>query len=130
MSNLKLLAIDLATNRRQLVTPSTGGGGAIKIPFAYGDASPATLSTVPAGTTIFTAIIVMQVPFNGVGSALRLGDPAQSDRLFPAAQNDPTRSAEYETNPGYTYLAATPILLTITPGAGCTQGAGFILLEV
>lgn len=102
----------------------------IKIPFSYGDASPKVICAIAAGTTIFTAQVVIATPFNGIGSALTLGDAASGDRLVSASQNDPTYRAEYETNPGYTYSSETEILLSITPGEGCTQGAGYILLEV
>lgn len=107
-----------------------GNGTLIKVDFSFGDASPAVITTLPAGTTILTTAIVVQTPFNGLGAALQLGDTRQSDRLLSVTQNNPSYAAEYEANPGYTYSSATPILLTITPGAGCTQGAGFVLLEV
>lgn len=106
------------------------GQSLISIPFSYGDASPKPISTIAAGKTIFTATIVIQTPFNGTGAALTLGDGGMGDRLMGVNQNDPTYAAEYETNPGYTYSAETQILLTIAPGAGCTQGNGYVLLEV
>lgn len=109
---------------------SGGGSGAIKIPFSYGDATPKFIHAVSPGETIFTAQIIIQVPFNGVDSALQLGDAEMSDRLIRADQNDPSEVAEWETNPGYTYTLASQIVLSITPGEGCTQGSGFILLEV
>ena len=104
--------------------------GLMKFPFSFGDASPMPVYTTTAGQTVFTAQIVIQVPFNGVGASLSLGDAVVSDRLIRVDQVDPTFAAEYEANPGYTYASATPIILTIVPGAGCTQGSGYILLEV
>lgn len=101
-----------------------------RLPFSFGDASPKPIAVINAGQTVFTVQIVLQVPFNGIGSALCLGDAQLSDRLIRADQNDPYTIAEYETNPGYTYLTDTPIALTITAGEGCTQGSGYLLFEV
>lgn len=113
---------------RDGVDGSSAGG--VKIPFAFGDATPKPVYLAQAGQTIFTATIVLQVPFNGIGAALQLGDGGMGDRLMHSDQNDPSYAAEYEANPGYTYAAETEILLAITPGEGCTQGSGYILLEV
>ncbi len=110
--------------------PGPGGGAATKIAFAYGDASPSPVATIAADTTIFTVLLSVQTPFNGVGATLQLGDATSSDRLLAANQCDLTQAAEYESNPGYTYSSSTALLLTINPGAGCTRGAGYILLEV
>ena len=101
----------------------------LKIAFAFGDATPKAIANLPANTTVFTAQVIIQIPLNGLGAALSLGDAEEIDRLISSSQVDPTFIAEYETNPGYTYSAATQVLLTITPGEGCTQGAGYILLE-
>ena len=102
----------------------------ITVPFSFGDASPKAIALLPINSTVFTATIVIQVPFNGVGSALRLGDVYVTDRLISTAQVDPFEVAEYETNPGHSYTTETQINLTITPGSGCTQGSGFVLIEV
>ncbi|MBD3882173.1 hypothetical protein IFO70_10420 [Phormidium tenue FACHB-886] len=121
-------------NREVMGEPIDGGQlpsqGSMKIPFSFGDATPKTIYTIKAGKTVFTVQIVIQIPFNGAGAALSLGDAEDSDRLVRTEQVDPTFVAEYETNPAYTYDTATPIALTIVPGEGCTQGSGYVLLEV
>lgn len=104
--------------------------GRVKIPFAWGDASPKQVWLAPANTTVFTAQIVITVPFNGVGAALALGDAVVGDRLIRADQNNPAAAGEYEANPGHTYASETQILLTITPGEGASAGAGFVILEI
>jgi hypothetical protein len=109
---------------------NTAQSGAVKVPFSYGDATPKAIAVLPAGSTVFTAAIVITVPFDGMGAALALGDADVGDRLMTVAQNDPTSEAEYETNPGVSYPTDTQILLTINSGAGTTAGAGYVLLEV
>jgi len=108
----------------------TGAAHIITVPFSFGDASPKAIALLPINSTVFTATIVIQVPFNGVGSMLRLGDAGTPDRLITAIQNDPFEIAEYETNPGHSYTTETQVNLSITPGSGCTQGSGFVLIEV
>ena len=100
------------------------------ISFSFGDASPSTIKALPAGATVLRAHIVIQTPFNGVGASLKLGDALIRDRLIATSQVDPYFAADFETNPCVAYTVATQILLTIVPGAGCTQGSGYILLEV
>lgn len=111
-------------------TPIPSDGNSIKIAFSFGDASPKPIAQIAAGRTVFTAQVVIQTPFNGVGAALSVGDAGIGDRLLRSNQTDPTFAAEYETNPAHTYSSDTQILLAITPGAGCTSGTGFVLLEI
>lgn len=112
------------------LSDETDSTEAMKVPFAYGDATPKLIATIEAGQTVFTVQIVIQVPFNGIGAALALGDDDQGDRLMAVGQNDPLLAAEYETNPAHSYSIETDVLLTIVPGEGCTQGNGYVLLEV
>ncbi len=105
-----------------------GEASRIIFPFAYGDASPAIAASV-AGLVVAAAIIIT-VPFDGVGANLSLGDGTVSDRLLPANCIDPYTVATYEANLPHSYTVTTAILLSITPGAGATQGAGFVVLEV
>lgn len=109
--------------------PPGAGDGGIHIPFGYGDASPHALLTLNNQTVISATIVITQA-FDGVGATLRLGDATTPGRLIDIAQNLPSAIGAYQTYPCYLYQTSTPILLTIVPGAGATQGAGFILLEV
>jgi len=103
-------------------------GGIIKINFAYGDASPAIVYT--ANNQIIAGVTIgILTPFNGTGSSLKVGDATISDRLMKTTENDPYTAAEYESSPLWVYNSSTQILLTITPGGGCTTGSGFVLIE-
>jgi len=95
--------------------------------FAYGDASPAFIHLVTAPVIVLQVNLVISTPFNGAGASLKLGTAAQPQLLASPTQIDTSFVAEYETNPNIT--ATSNILLTITPGAGCTQGAGWIVIE-
>lgn len=127
-------AASLGVPSPEPITPPTPEGqlvsGFNKVSFAYGDASPSRLFTLPAGKTVFTVIVVIQQRFNGTGATLKVGDAVDDDRLMATNQNDPTVIAEYETNPGYTYSTPTDLLLTINPGSGATNGSGYVLIEI
>lgn len=108
----------------------SSGDGAIRVPFNWGDATPKTIVTLPANTTVFTAQIVIQTPFNGTGATLRLGDSGNLNRLMTTAQNDPTSALTFTSAPAYTYTSSTSILLSIVPGSGANTGSGFVLLTI
>ncbi len=99
----------------------------IKIPFSYGDATPKIITTVQG--LIKRASIIIIVPFNAP-SLLSLGDDLNSDRLINKYANNPMGQAEYETSPLVQYVSATQVKLAIALGASCTQGNGFVILEV
>ena len=99
----------------------------VAVPFSFGDASPAVVLSISAAQYIAAASIVINVPFNGAGAALSLGIVGAPQLLIAAAQVDPASAYEYETNPNVS--VGSNIILTITPGAGATQGSGVVLLE-
>lgn len=113
-------------------TGATGPAGTphIEVPFAFGDATPAQVCLAGAGKTIFSIMLVVFEPFNGTDPALTIGDAADPDRLMTAADNDPATAATYQTHPGYAYPGDTNVLLSISPGAGTTQGSGLIYIEI
>lgn len=104
--------------------------GALEINFAYGDASPAILTTVPAGKLIYRIGLHIKQPFDGVGAALVIGDSTVNDRLMKADENDPTTVGSNETSPAYAYGSDTVVSLTIIPGAGASTGSGLISLFI
>lgn len=106
------------------------GGNLPPIPFSYGDASPVPVYVPAVPSLVVSAAIHVRTPFNGFGAALELGIDEQPGLLMPAAYNDPATSGEYENTPDVTLSAGQQVLLTVTPGAGATQGAGVIILRV
>jgi hypothetical protein len=114
------------------IFPNANVGGTsqasrIKIPFSYGDATPKIIAA--AVGLIKRASLIILVPFN-VPSLLSLGDDLNSDRLINKYVNNPMAIAEYETSPLIEYVSSTQIKLVIALGEGCTQGKGFVILEV
>jgi hypothetical protein len=102
-------------------------GSRVKIPFSYGDATPKVITA--AQGLIKRASIIIITPFNAP-SMLSLGDDLNSDRLISKFVNNPMAIAEYETSPLVQYASSTEIKLYIALGEGCTQGNGFVILEV
>lgn len=98
----------------------------IQATHAYGDATPAILGTVPANHTILGVEIAIVTPFDGAGAALAVGIAGAIDGLMATNQNDPTSAATYGTRPTVTYGVEKQIILSITPGAGATQGEAIV----
>lgn len=106
------------------------GGATLEFPFSFGDATPATVTTALAGKLVYAVQLHIRTPFDGVGAALTVGDAAQTDRLMRASENDPFTTGSNTTAPAYAYGADTTVQLGIIPGAGATQGAGVLVLNV
>jgi hypothetical protein len=103
--------------------------GRAVVPFTFGDASPATLF-IPAEDAMLALVrVVIETPFDGAGATLAIGTLADPDLYMATDENDPTQVASYEVKPDIIVSTGAAILLTITPGAGATAGAGRILID-
>lgn len=103
----------------------------IQLPFSWGDATPASVDPqVPANCMVLEVGIHIEVPFNGVGAALKVGDAGDDDRLLTASQVDPATAGSYGSHPSYRYTVATTVKLAITPGAGASAGRGVLTLHI
>lgn len=105
-------------------------GAGVQASFAYGDATPTPIYTVPANKVVYSVEVVIIVPFDGIGAVITVGDAAVPDRLMAADENSLATVGSNTTAPAYNYSVDTPILLSITPGAGASQGRGIIILKV
>lgn len=99
------------------------------IPFAFGDASPRTVLIVPSPTLILSVRVKISTAFNGTAPSFKLGTASQPESLMSPAMLDLATIAEYESNPQLTLSVAENVFLTLLPGAGCTQGAGWVVFE-
>lgn len=106
------------------------GAAAVEVAFAYGDATPVALTTALSGKLVYGVDLHIRVPFDGSGAALTVGDAGNTARLMAANENDPTAAGSYTTTPVYAYGSDTGLTLSITPGAGASQGAGVLVLYI
>lgn len=106
------------------------GSVAVEAAFAFGDATPASVTTALAGKLVYGVELYIKTPFDGVGAQIVVGDAGQADRLMAAAENDLFAVGGNHSTPSHAYAVDTPVLLSITPGAGATQGAGVIVLRI
>lgn len=125
-----VLALDQADATRGLTIAQLDDRyrSSFTIPFAWGDASPKPLVTVPAGGRVLVVRLVIDIGFDGVGAALSVGDAGNAERLMGAAENDPAMPGTYAAHPAVLPGAATLLTLTITPGEGVSQGAGAVIV--
>lgn len=115
-----------------VVQTGTGGGGAAPVlrAFTFGVPSPMLLHTVQAPTLLASVELDVRTPFNGAGAQLSIGQPGQPGRFMSASENDPAFAAQYEVFPNLELAPGEGIYLFITPGAGTTQGAGVVILNL
>lgn len=106
------------------------GAGGIELAFAWGDASPRTVAVATGGKLVYGVQLHIDTAFDGAGAALTVGDAGDPDRLMSASQNDPAAEGTYTSAPVHRYGSDTTVLLTITPGAGASAGAGLLTLFV
>lgn len=117
---------------------TVGGGGPsvqpgqilYQVAFAYSDTSPKLITIILGAKVVYSAKIIITTAFNGTNSQLSIGDVGNAERLMSTTQNLPKVMGTYETTPSYAYGASTSVNITITPGTGCTQGAGYALIVV
>lgn len=109
--------------------PGAPGVASPPIAFAFGDASPRTLFTTTASSLVMGVSVNVTTPFNGAAPSLRIGTTAQPELLLAATQLDLTVATEFEVNPNLILSAAQAVVMTLVPGAGCTQGSGWIVFE-
>lgn len=106
------------------------GVGFVEVAFRYGDATPKPIVSIAADSFLKLARVYITEAFDGTGAALTLGDVDDPTRIMESGWIDPATLGETETAPGIRYDDPTQVLLFITPGAGATQGAGVVVLEV
>jgi hypothetical protein len=110
--------------------PGASGAGGIEFPFAWGDASPRTVTAATAGKLVYGVQLHVSAAFDGTGAQLQVGDAGDPERFMAAGQNDPATVATFTTAPSHRYGVDTSVLLTITPGAGATAGSGLLTLFI
>ncbi|AWR86264.1 hypothetical protein [Meiothermus taiwanensis] len=111
-------------------TGEAGGIAPVLRTFTSGVPSPMLLHTVQAPTLLAGAELDVRTPFNGAGAQLSIGQPGQPGRFMSASENDPAFAAQYEVFPNLELAPGEGIYLFITPGAGTTQGAGVVILNL
>lgn len=109
--------------------PGASGIASAPLFFAFGDASPRTLFTMPAAMLVLGVSIAVTTPFNGAPPSLQIGIAGQPDLLVAPAQVDLSIAASFALTPDVVVAASQPVILTLSPGAGVTQGAGRIVFE-
>lgn len=105
------------------------GAAAAPVNFAFGDASPAVVSSGQPAQVILQINVNITIPFNGAGAKLSIGTVTSTSLYVASSQLDLSVATEFEITVGKAIAANTDIVATIMPGAGATAGAGWILVE-
>ena len=104
--------------------------GSTHIEFQWNNIATLPISVVTHSKLVIHCSIIITIPFNGAGASLQLGDAGNIGRLMGVAAVDPSAVAEYSVSPQVEYGSDTQINLTMNAGAGATQGAGLVVIEV
>jgi len=111
-----------------------GGGGAalstIEVAFTFATPSPLMITPLVSTERVMRAEVVIDTTFDGVGAGLQLGTAATPGAILSTAEIDVTVADTYRSFDRFEVGAAANVELEITPGAGATQGAGRVFLEV
>jgi hypothetical protein len=105
-------------------------GATTTVAFAFGDATPKNIVIAPADKLVLSVALVITAAFDGAGAALQIGVSGTPADLLATTDNDPQTLGTYEVTPQKSYPGMTPLLLTITPGSGASQGAGRVVIEI
>ena len=110
---------------------ANGDGQYPVIEFAFGDASPAIVLTLNPASAAEVALVQLEIEeaFDGAGASIAVGTVADPDGLMRADQNLPGEVAVLETSPRVRLPAGEGVQLTITPGAGASQGRGKLIIQ-
>lgn len=100
------------------ITHITPGGFVYKA--SFGDASPATIFTVPLGSALDRLTVEVTETWNGTGASVTVGTVATPDLLFDTTDTVLDALATFDKD---TYLeGSVAIILTIVTGVGASQG--------
>ncbi len=110
--------------------PPGVSGTMFPVNFAFGNATPALLTTIPAGKRVYSVELFVETAFDGAGASLSVGPLAAPQELMATTENNPAALAVYETSPDKLYIMDTAIYLHITPGAGASAGNGQVRLHI
>lgn len=105
------------------------GPGTYDIPFQFNVINPFPLITIPANLVVKEVIVYLEVPFDGSGASLTIGDVGDNSALFPATGISVYEGAAWVSTPVLTYGVNTQVNLYIVPGTA-TIGSGIISLVI
>jgi hypothetical protein len=120
----------LALSLRRSGMPGPPGPPAVAIPFTFADAPAILLSPLSTGQVIGRVSVLVETPFDGGGASLQVGTPAAPGLVLGPADIFPSVPATYASGTLFLVHAPDTLRLAIAPGAGATQGSGYVLAEV
>jgi hypothetical protein len=105
-----------------------GGAGTLKTSFAFNSSSPVAVGTLPAGSVVTDATVIVVTPLDGVGATLSLGTTASPTAFLDTVDILATTNGTFTAFPATQFVAATPVILTITPGSS-SAGSGVVTVN-
>jgi hypothetical protein len=107
----------------------SGGGNVTEYNFAWGDATPDKLFTLPANHKIILISVNVAVAFNLLG-ILSIGTLSSPELIFPVSASNLQAVGQYEIYPAFSNTSDLDIYISLGVSFGTTQGRGSILFEI
>jgi len=120
--------VSVTINNTTSSSGSSSAANQLTLPFAFGDASPAVIGNAPASKQILSVQLFITTAFNGSSPALQVGIAGTAEDLMAASENTPGAIGEYTVYTVKSYGSIQELILTITPGAGASAGAGVVVV--
>jgi hypothetical protein len=108
--------------------PKGESGAGQSFGIAFGDVADRAVFTMPRPGLVQSVCLNITTAWDGAGAALAV--KAGAIDLMPAAGNDPGMVAVFEWTPAVHLAADAQIRMLNTAGAGATQGAGLLVLDI
>lgn len=102
--------------------------GQLEVAFNYGDATPKTVGTVPAGSVITDVSLVILTGLNDTMSTISVGTNSNVSQLMATTDNTTSVAGTYTTEPAYKYITQTQIVMAISPGTS-SVGNGILIIN-
>jgi len=99
----------------------------VDVPFQFNVVPIFPLVLVPADVVVKVITTYIEIPFDGIGAVLTIGDSVDNASL--QTNIDPYEAAGYQSTSASKYAVPTQVNLYINPGSA-TQGAGLISIEL
>lgn len=102
----------------------------VSVAFAYNNVTERVIYTFPDNGQIIGVQIHVTQSFNGVNPSVAIGTQIEPELLAEFEDSDVSQVVGFGIGCFEQFSEGDEIVLTVNPGAGASQGAGFVILEV
>lgn len=102
----------------------------IPVGFQFSNVTERVIYTFESAGKVVGLKIHVETPYNGANSSIAVGTGAEPELLAAFTDSDASQAAEFGISCYEEFAEGDEIIITNNPGAGASQGAGQVILEV